>query len=339
MPIKPVQNDFDTPRGYGDWAPQIHPDGTLYFFDSKDRIYTDGDLSLQRERENISRCADQLLQQAQQIVRFPCKTSELVLEKTAKDRYGYYFVEPEKCRIFWLTEVLSERITRRLERVQSPTHIKYAMEAEYCFDLLLLLMQPRTHCLYFPNNLSITADILDELEQMILHAVADNITLTTSVIPFDQEELAKMLDLMDRLKYAIKKPFPHAKCIVAQFMENFAWAKFINFCGQPGARLNSDQSIFCKQKPQCSMFIQFLSLCLFWAPCNYAKELDGIWVDRVINRVLWKQFIARLNDDWSNLALTATMNIQLYLNGDQHWGGNPQTRTGLPEPEKGSEFG
>lgn len=51
------------------------------------------------------------------------------------------------------------------------------------------------------------------------------------------------------------------------------------------------------------MFIKILSLCLFWAPCDYAKELDGIWVDKVINRVLWKQFIAKLSNDWSSLAL------------------------------------
>ncbi|KAG1732901.1 uncharacterized protein EDB91DRAFT_661144 [Suillus paluster] len=164
--------------------------------------------------------------------------------------------------------------------------------------------------MHFPNNWSLTTGVLAELEQMILHAVADSITSTTSVIPFDQEELAKMLELTDRLKAqsgAINESFPHGKCIVARFMENFALAKFFNFCGQPGARLNSDQSIFRKQKPRHSLFIQILSICLFCAPCDYAKELDGIWVDKVINRVLWKQFIVKLNNDWSSLALTATV--------------------------------
>jgi hypothetical protein len=71
--------------------------------------------------------------------------------------------------------------------------------------------------MFFPNNWSLTAIVLAELEKMILHAIAgrlracfvvssshnagaDNITSTTSVVPFDQEELAKMLDLTDRLK-------------------------------------------------------------------------------------------------------------------------------------------
>jgi len=82
-----------------------------------------------------------------------------------------------------------------------------------------------------------------------------------------------------------------------------ASARFFNFCGQPGARLNSDQSIFSKSKPKRSMLINLLSFFLFWAPCDYAKEFDGIWVDRVINRIMWKQFIAKLSNDWSGLAL------------------------------------
>jgi hypothetical protein len=35
---------------------------------------------------------------------------------------------------------------------------------------------------------------------ILIKAGADSITSTTSVIPFDQEELAKMLDLTDRIK-------------------------------------------------------------------------------------------------------------------------------------------
>lgn len=71
--------------------------------------------------------------------------------------------------------------------------------------------------MFFPNNWSLTPILLAELEKMIFHAVAgrlqacfsvsnshkagaDSITSTTSIIPFDQEELAKMLDLTDRIK-------------------------------------------------------------------------------------------------------------------------------------------
>lgn len=294
--VESGQTDFDNTQGYGDWMPHIHPDGALYYFDSKRRIYTDADLSVEDELEIINYYAERLLRQAREKAGFPCNTCELVLERIDIHRVGYYFVEPGKRCILWLTAVPSWTITRNLERVQSYAQLKYAMEAEYW-----------THCMFFPNNWTLTVIALAELEKMILHAIADSITSTTSVIPFDQEELAKMLDLTDRLKGGIDEPFLHSKCIVARFMGDFALAKFFNFCGQPGARLNSDQAIFNKQKPRHSVFIQIVSLCLFCAPCNYAKELDGIWVDKMINRVLWRQFIAKLNDDWCSLALTATV--------------------------------
>ncbi|KAG0692709.1 hypothetical protein DFH29DRAFT_471521 [Suillus ampliporus] len=49
--VEPGQTDFDNPQGYGDWAPQIHPDGALYFFDSK-RVR--GDLFLVATRMTLS---------------------------------------------------------------------------------------------------------------------------------------------------------------------------------------------------------------------------------------------------------------------------------------------
>ncbi|OJA12718.1 hypothetical protein AZE42_02885 [Rhizopogon vesiculosus] len=296
--IDPGKNDFNDPQRYEDFAPQVHPDGALYFFDSERRIYTEANLSVKKEREIISHYAEQLVQQAEEKYGSPWATSScvLVLEMISETSCGYYFVEPEKRCIMWLQPVSSDIMTRDLERVQSLAHIKYVMEAEYW-----------THCMLFPNNWSVTPEVVAELKQMVLHAVADSVASTTSVVPFDQEELAKILDLTDSLKDAVEEQFPHAKCIVARFMQDFALAKFFNFCGQPGARLNSDQSIFSKYKPRRSLFIKILSFCLFWAPCDYAKELDGIWVDRVINRVLWKQFIDKLSNDWSSLALYATV--------------------------------
>ncbi|KAG1745723.1 hypothetical protein EDB19DRAFT_1826700 [Suillus lakei] len=297
------QTDFDDTREYGDWVPQIHPDGALYYFDSKRNDYFD---------------------KHGRLTGFPCNTCELVLERIDTHGCGYYFVEPGKRCLLWLTAVPSGVITRDLQRVRSYGQLSQDAVSNMPWRLNIgeLSFVRRTHCMFFPNNWSLTTIVLAELQKMILHAVADSIASTTSVVPFDQEELAKMLDLTDRLKGepdgAIRQvnftsfhpTVTHIRLQRASWRTSInltALAKFFNFCGQPGARLNSDQSIFKKQKPRHSLFIQIVSLCLFWAPCDYAKELDGIWVDKVINRVLWKQFIAKLNDDWSSLALTATV--------------------------------
>ncbi|KAG1767622.1 hypothetical protein EV702DRAFT_1050314 [Suillus placidus] len=98
-----------------------------------------------------------------------------------------------------------------------------------------------THCMLSPNNWSLTATVLAELEKIILYAVAGAFHSTRSGRTCENE---------------LHKPFLHAKCIV---------------------------------------------------------ELEGIWVDRVINHVLWRQFIAKLNDNhsisWTALAVLKQNNV------------------------------
>lgn len=81
-------------------------------------------------------------------------------------------------------------------------------------------------------------------------------------------------------------------------------AKFFNFCGQPGARLDSDQTIYSKGRDHQSLLFIISSLLLFGAPRTNREDLKVIWVDRIINRVLWNQFIGKLNDEWTGLALS-----------------------------------
>ncbi|KAG2131456.1 hypothetical protein BD769DRAFT_1386677 [Suillus cothurnatus] len=86
-------------------------------------------------------------------------------------------------------------------------------------------------------------------------------------------------------------------------------AKFFNFCGQPGARLDSNQTIYFKDHDHQSLLFIIASLLLFGAPRTHQEDLKlkKIWVDRIINHVLWNQFIGKLNDEWTGLALSATV--------------------------------
>lgn len=117
-----------------------------------------------------------------------------------------------------------------------------------------------------------------------------------------------MLDLVNGIEGTLEGEFTHTRCVVARFMSEFIKAKFFNFCGQPGARLDSDQTIYFKDHDhhQSLLFI-IASLLLFGAPHTHQEDLKKIWVDRIINRVLWNQFIGKLNDEWAGLALSATV--------------------------------
>lgn len=78
--------------------------------------------------------------------------------------------------------------------------------------------------------------------------------------------------------------------------------RFVNFHGQHGARLNSDQTVH-GRKHQRSLLIQLLSPLLFSAPDVHLKSLESILVDRIVRLGSWNRFIGKLNSEWSEFTL------------------------------------
>lgn len=279
------------------WEPIAHPEGALYYYDSTRRIYTDADLSRPPTLSAIDAFADQLYNDAHTNpnVDITNKT-ELVIEDIDENTCGYYFVEQDTRCIFWLERFDTEFLCDNVRRVKNMGHIKHAIEAQYW-----------VHCELFPHENRVTPVVLEELKQMIMHAAAVTLTSVTSVAPFEKDELEKMLDLVMNIEGTLDGQFTHTRCVVARFMSEFIKAKFFNFCGQPGARLDSDQTIYFKDHDHQSIFFIIASLLLFGAPRTNQEDLKKIWVDRIINRVLWNQFMGKLNDEWTGLALSATV--------------------------------
>ncbi|KAG2360579.1 hypothetical protein BDR07DRAFT_137445 [Suillus spraguei] len=258
------------------WKPLAHPEGALYYYDSTRRIYTDADLSRPSTLSAIEAFIDKLYNDAQ-------ANSSVDITKDAQ------------C-IFWLESFDAESLFENIRRVRNMGHIKHAIEAQYW-----------THCELFPYENRVTPVVLEELKQMIMHAAAVTLTSATSVSPFDKDELEKMLDLVMNIEGTLEGEFTHTRCVVARFMSEFTKARFFNFCGQPGARLDSDQTIYFKDHDHQSLLFIITSFLLFGAPRAHQEDLNTIWVDRIINRVLWNQFMGKLNDEWTGLALSATV--------------------------------
>lgn len=269
----------------------------MYYYDSARRIYTDADLTNPSTLSAIDAFADQIYNDAKANPKVVITNkTELVIEDINKYTCGYYFVEQDTRCIFWLDRFDAEPIFQNIRRVQNMGHIKYVIEAEYW-----------AHCELFPHENRVTQLILEELKQMIIHAAAVTITSVTSVAPFEKGELEKMLDLVNNIEGTFDGPFAHTRCVVARFMSEFIKAKFFNFCGQPGARLDSDQAIYPEDHGHQSLLFNIASPLLFGAPRTHQADLKMIWVDWIINRVLWNQFIGKLNDEWTGLALSATV--------------------------------
>lgn len=120
-----------------------------------------------------------------------------------------------------------------------------------------------------------------------------------------------MLDLMPNIDTQIDiDDNSHTAWVIARIMGYFARAKFLNFCGQPFARLDADQSVY-NSGNESSWIATSSSWCinifLFGGPHAYMSELRKIWVDHTIISVRWKDFNERLSSQWTSLALYATV--------------------------------
>lgn len=78
--------------------------------------------------------------------------------------------------------------------------------------------------------------------------------------------------------------------------------KVINFAGQPSARLNRNWTIY-ETSSRRSGLITTLSPLLFFAPDVHLDKLENVFVDKTINKVHWKTFISKLQDEWREFIL------------------------------------
>ena len=74
--------------------------------------------------------------------------------------------------------------------------------------------------------------------------------------------------------------------------------KFLNFYGQPEARLNRDQSVHGTWTNQRTLFIKTLSIFLFSAPDVHLRTLQKMWVDGIMHKAVWEASLKNLNGEW-----------------------------------------
>ncbi|EIW87388.1 hypothetical protein CONPUDRAFT_149421 [Coniophora puteana RWD-64-598 SS2] len=315
------------------WQSRVHPEGALYFWHPEMRAFTDANLIKKGTLEAIMRAIADLQAKikTENIIMPP--HWELVLEvahlRKAR-QVGYYFVNHGNRCLFWLHDYDVAPMLGNVKGVKFYSHIKYAMEAQFWM-----------HVEFYPNNRKVPRNIFEELKEIVMHASAETITSDTSLAPFDNEELTKICELIDHIEGkhlfltsvtrnsyssrvhagSIDKPYEHSMCIIARFMRMFARTRFFNFCGQIGARLDADQTVYYRDKRRRSILLRIMSPFLFGAPDVHMKALKTIWVDQLVNHIPWKKFVDKLNDEWmgytlystvilnSNVAFLALMNV------------------------------
>jgi len=170
--IPPLQTIFPHNEPLpSEWTPLVHPEGALYFYHDDRRIFTDAylyDPHILLHASAFIRRIDEL-----KLAITIQPEAELVLEITpdyaGNLECGYYFVHHQTRSLFWLEEFEVEDLACGITGLSSAAHLKYQIEAQYW-----------KHWEFFPNNYSLSQDLIDELNETLLYLIGGGSFLALS---------------------------------------------------------------------------------------------------------------------------------------------------------------
>ncbi|KAH0831363.1 hypothetical protein J3R83DRAFT_14026 [Lanmaoa asiatica] len=301
------------------WKRHVHPEGSVIFYHEGLRIFTESDI-IDHEQE-ILVCATALIQQAVQTGDVILdELTEIVLNLDDSECCHYYFVDHRHRLLFWVHPVEPrEHLRTDLQGVTEYSHISmfdiqllsftdtrlgYLIESQYWYASLDRLsgmsapylaydMESRSHCEYYPHNRTLPKRVFEDLRGMLNYAKTDMMTTDSSSSPFAQDELVAILDLVNSLKVGVNGHVSSSPFLNTTLAEN----QFLNFCGQPCARLNADTPLFGQQTWNRRTVFQIVNILLFGSPNEHAVRLQRVWVDGIIILPRWKDFINRLTTE------------------------------------------
>ncbi|KAK0236651.1 hypothetical protein EDD85DRAFT_581613 [Armillaria nabsnona] len=295
------------------WTSYIHPEGARYFRCEHDlfTVYTDAYLFDPEKSQAVQQFVDQVDEYLTRYditeVSFDTEKVDLVLDVTLSGTKrtvcGYYFAYHANRTVFWLDEFeSSESLWPKTNGVTSSDHILHEIRSQYWH-----------HCALFPSPRCASQAVIDELRDIILHAIGDSIVSLTSTVSYSIEELRGMLKLLPAKSREINDDFgPGVSRIAYILMKRFAHERFLHFYGEPVARLNRGTSIYDKNKVYKRSFLFHVLKCLlFAAPCAHLREIESMLSDGLLSQVAWREFIDKICKDWSHLTLYSTVLINV----------------------------
>lgn len=278
----------------------MHPEGALYFFYPKKRIYTDAficDPSTLREVEAFALELFYMIDAED--IRLP-SGCDLVLE-LGKDNNGevtwtYYCADHTSRKLFWLTRhEISEFAHQEVKAVRSMAHLGLEIESMYW-----------NHIGTFPHAQELSDQVLKDLQGTLIHLAVDQITSSSSTSFYSADEAQCMLNLVKDAQ-ELGKNDHHAVSTIGRLMNIFMHYKFLHYHGQHGARLCRDQSVHGEDRRSRTLLIMCLSPIFFNAPDVHLRGLQTVCVDDLINQLPWRDFVAKLRTDWREFVLYATV--------------------------------
>ncbi|KAN0131017.1 hypothetical protein V8E53_011150 [Lactarius tabidus] len=289
------------------WMSATHPEGALYFYDQKRRLFTDTDMCDETLRDEAERFYSHLqtLPGASELAS-SVGEYDLVLD-IKPDHTGfkwcYYYVSHSNRCLFWLQEYpIANMDMIQNVGVQSLAHIKHQLEYLYW-----------SHWSLFPVNFEqrkLSEGIYDELLGMLIHGCVDVMTSKTSTLWLDDDQMQKMIRLIQGAKVASAGD-EYYTAGTARLLSFFSHWRFLDFHGQINARLKRNEAIYDEQSREKSVLIIVLSPLLFLAPQRYLAELEEAWIDKHILEPVWKSLMTKMLGEWSDLILWSTVMLSV----------------------------
>ncbi|KAG1763492.1 hypothetical protein EDD22DRAFT_777000, partial [Suillus occidentalis] len=295
-------HDGNLPIG---WTAHVHPEGARYFLHAQTRTYTESDVCSPEVLQDIIYFSNYLHGELRlaidtKKIDIDYDDVELVLEPKkavcADIICCYYFVNPGGRCLFWLDEYDAEDMLGECRGVTALSHKRLAVQAQYW-----------KHWEMFPNLCLVEQEVLDELKELMLHATCDHLTTTRSAAALSADELKQYFEIVKWIRGNATSMFP-IRCARITGLSIFSSGRnqYLNFHGQPCARLSVDQTVRgWSYKPSIYMTIFAPLLCM--APVAHVRSLHTSFVDDLASTSEWKIFITRLNGQLQNLNLLGTV--------------------------------
>ncbi|TFK52150.1 hypothetical protein OE88DRAFT_1364550 [Heliocybe sulcata] len=284
----------DVPEG---WEVCVHPEGALYFRHAAKGVFTEADLRVPRVRDFITDAVEDMEERLAKanFERNP-STMELVLECSddtwddgSGDRVcGYYFADTQAKTLFWLDDYDATSLVSEMDALVTEEHMQCELEARFWY-----------HCELFPNHRPYSEVWVQELMGMLLHASIDSMTATDSTSPYKWQEMQNIAACPESQGYVA--------CAVCRLMGTFVHTRFLHLWGTKNARLTRNESVYEDHGDTSSALFRTFSWFFFYASEKYVDALKDLSVDGIINLRLWTDFIERLQVEWSELSLIATV--------------------------------
>ncbi|PIL23459.1 hypothetical protein GSI_14770 [Ganoderma sinense ZZ0214-1] len=299
--LAPVTTHFTIENVPHEWIPCTHPEGRLYFYHPRKRIYTDCDVRDPRIFAMINMFAKQvneMVVERELVLPVDCDLVLFLEERRVSGGYNwiYYFADNTTRSLFWPQKChpVDELEIGEITALKAPYDIKYELEAKYW-----------QHVETYPHGHNISSDVFNELTGILLFASVDCNTSMTSTVTYRPDEVHRMLGLIKTAK-AIENT-DYATASVGRLMNIWVHNRFLNFHGQTHARLGRDQSVYNTVKTRRTPLIRVLAPFFWNAPEVHLRGLERIWIDGIIAIIPWGGFIGKLQNEWQEFVLYATV--------------------------------